>query len=125
MLFYYRHLLTGFSRTTSALANHRRVLRQFTQSPTAPASEPQVWELLAGMGRRIEELEARQAALRYRLIDRVYGVAPPALRGVKRVLLGCRHAWDGLRGLVRSKGRRRCSPISSGCGAAAISGCRS
>lgn len=106
VLFYYRHLPTGFSRTTSAHANHRRVLRQYTRSP---ATEAAVWELVAGMGRRIEELEARQAALRYRLIDRVYGacrLAPPALRGVKRLLLGCRAAWQHLRGLVGRNERR-------------------
>ena len=36
-LFYYRHLVQGFSRQTNAMADHRRVLRQFTKLPGLPA----------------------------------------------------------------------------------------
>ena len=94
-------------------------LAAFTK-PVFPLAETVGWVVTARFVDRIGK--GIRGAPRDALIA---DLAPPGLRGVKRMLLGCRHAWDGLRGLVRSKGRRRCSPISSGCGAAAISGCRS
>jgi glycosyltransferase involved in cell wall biosynthesis len=68
-LFYYRYLQTGFSRQTDTFANHERVLRQFRQHGQAPG---EVWDLLMGMHRRLEELDARQNSLRYRIVDRVH-----------------------------------------------------
>ena len=49
-LFYYRHLPTGFSRTTSPSANYGRVLRQFARLECLPAEDREsLWALLAGL----------------------------------------------------------------------------
>lgn len=72
-LFYYRHLPTGFSRKTDPFANHERVLRQFRRLGQLPESEREaLWDLLAGMHRRVEQLEARQNRLRHRIVDRLH-----------------------------------------------------
>lgn len=71
-LFYYRHLPSGFSRRTNPWANHERVLRQFRQRESLPASEHALlWGLLASLHQRSTELEVRQLSLRYRLADRL------------------------------------------------------
>ena len=73
VLFYYRHLPTGFSRRTSPQANYQRVLRQFVGREQLGSGEAQLlWPLLAGLARRVEELEARQRSRRYRLVDGVH-----------------------------------------------------
>jgi glycosyltransferase involved in cell wall biosynthesis len=79
-LFYYRHLESGFSRTTSGYANHKRVLRQFTRLPRG--EEAILWEALVGFQRRIEQLGARERRLRDRVADRLRS----ALRGLKWLL---------------------------------------
>ncbi len=49
-LFYYRHLPTGFSRTTDQAANRRRVMRQFRHADGLPAHERElVFAALAGL----------------------------------------------------------------------------
>ncbi|MFO0846805.1 MAG: hypothetical protein U0797_31310, partial [Gemmataceae bacterium] len=71
-LFYYRHLPTGFSRVTNPYANRRRVVRQFRDLDRLPPGErAALWELLTGLGQRLERLEARQRGLPYRLADRL------------------------------------------------------
>ena len=97
-IFYYRHLLTGFSRMTDAHRNHQRVLRQFTRMPSLSQAEGvMLWEALAGFGRRLAHLEAKNRSLRYRIVDRLHAVcrvAPWVMRGLKRVLLLLARAGD-------------------------------
>lgn len=74
-LFYYRHLATGFSRTTNAFANQQRVLRQFTHGQAlSDADRRALWNLLTGVHLRLEQLDARQRSLRYRLVDRFHSI---------------------------------------------------
>jgi glycosyltransferase involved in cell wall biosynthesis len=74
-LFYYRHLPTGFSRVTSPFANHERIVRQFRQLERLPRAEREaLWDLLTGVQLRLEQLDARQRLLRYRLVDRFHAV---------------------------------------------------
>jgi glycosyltransferase involved in cell wall biosynthesis len=78
-LFYYRHLESGFSRVTDPFANHERVLRQFRRLEELPVGEREaLWNTLAGLYRRVEQLDARQRSLRYRIADRLHAacVAP-------------------------------------------------
>ncbi len=87
-LFYYRHLESGFSRTTDAHRNRQRVLRQFTRTPP-PLSRAEgvlLWQALAGFHRRVEALEARQGRLRYRLADAAWAAGKLVPRAVRRLL---------------------------------------
>jgi GT2 family glycosyltransferase len=90
-LFYYRHLETGFSRTTAARANHQRVLRQFTRLSSLPRAEGvTLWNALVGFQRRIEQAEARDRSLRHRIADRLHAACrlPPVVRrGLRQLLL--------------------------------------
>ena len=74
-LFYYRHLPTGFSRTTSASANYQRVLRQFARLEWLPAEDREsLWSLLAGLHEQTRALEGRQRSRRYRIADWIAGL---------------------------------------------------
>ena len=74
-LFYYRHLVAGFSRRTNWFANHQRPLRQFTQLPGLPPGEGAVlWTALLGFHLRIEQLTSGPRLLRYRIADALHGV---------------------------------------------------
>ena len=69
-LFYYRHLPTGFSRTTSPSANYGRVLRQFARLEGLPSEDREsLWSLLAGLYEQTQALDARQRSRRYRVAD--------------------------------------------------------
>jgi glycosyltransferase involved in cell wall biosynthesis len=71
-LFYYRHLPTGFSRTTSPSANYGRVLRQFARLEGLLSEDREsLWSLLAGLYEQTRALEARQRSRRYRVADRI------------------------------------------------------
>ena len=69
-LFYYRHLPTGFSRTTSAAANYGRVLRQFARLEWLPPEDREsLWSLLAGLHEQTRALQAGRRSRRYRIAD--------------------------------------------------------
>ncbi|HCG03192.1 MAG TPA: hypothetical protein DEV93_21960, partial [Chloroflexi bacterium] len=69
-LFYYRHLPTGFSRTTSQAANYGRIQRQFARLEWLPAEDREsLWSLLAGLYDQARALEVRQRSRRYRIAD--------------------------------------------------------
>lgn len=71
-LFYYRHLPTGFSRVTNPFANQQRIVRQFRELQRLPPGErAALWNLLTGVHLRLEQLDARQRGLPYRLADRL------------------------------------------------------
>lgn len=123
VLFYYRHLPDGFSRRTRAHANHGRVLRQYTRVGPAGAGAG-VWDLVAGMDRRLAELEARQRSLRYRIVDGIYALAPRVPGGIKRLVLAGVAALGRARQRVRPKGIESCSATCSASGPVATSGCR-
>lgn len=86
-LFYYRHLETGFSRTTDGFANHERILRQFRRLEQVSASDrDMLWNILTGLHRRVEQLDARQKGLPSRLVDRLratVGTIPWAERALR------------------------------------------
>jgi GT2 family glycosyltransferase len=83
-LFYYRHRASGFSRVTDDYRNRQRVLRQFLALDGLPAAERvALWSALVGFQRRLEEADARERLLRYRVVNRLYAL--------------CRRAWVGAR----------------------------
>ncbi len=74
-LFYYRHLPTGFSRTTSPTANYGRVLRQFARLEWLPPEDREsLWSLLAGLHEQTRALQAEHQSRRYRIADWVAGL---------------------------------------------------
>jgi glycosyltransferase involved in cell wall biosynthesis len=88
-LFHYRHLQTGFSRTTDAHANRERVLRQFSRLEQLPVAERELlWASLAGLHRRVEELTARQRCLRYRVVDWLWCPLRNVTRSLKSLMCG-------------------------------------
>ena len=94
-LFYYRHLAAGFSRRTDQMANHRRVLRQFTQLVGLPPGEGEVlWTALIGSHQRLQQLESERTLLRYRIADAVFApfARMPWVTRVVKKLMGARRA---------------------------------
>ena len=72
-LFYYRHRLGGFSRSTNWFANHQRVLRQFAHAGDLPPSESlALWSALLGFYQRHQELSHAPAPRRHRIADGLY-----------------------------------------------------
>ncbi len=89
-LFYYRHLETGFSRTTDHYRNQQRVLRQFYKAGAlSPAEGIALWSALHSMARRNDFLHLVLRSLRYRVADHVHALvsASPAVKRSVRWLL--------------------------------------
>lgn len=70
-LFFYRHIETGFSRTTHAVANHRRVLRAYAQAPRLETGR-MIAELLVPLAvLHRQHPPPGKPPLRHVLVDRV------------------------------------------------------
>lgn len=93
VLFYYRHLSTGFSRSTRAFANQQRVLRAFRSVENLPMAERQlIWAALAGLGQAAEQRAARDRRLPYRVAEGVIAVG-------RQIAQPIRQLWACLTGL--------------------------
>jgi glycosyltransferase involved in cell wall biosynthesis len=99
-LFYYRHLDSGFSRTTKLYLNHQRVLRQFFRANDLPTAERiALWTALASLSKRNDALHLRLTSLRYRVADRIHDFfarSPALKKGVKWLLTTGGQAWHQL-----------------------------
>jgi glycosyltransferase involved in cell wall biosynthesis len=99
-LFYYRHREAGFSRVTDDYRNRQQVLRQFFRIDGLPAAERvALWTALASFQLRIEEFEARDLLLIYRLaawLRRIADNAPRAKRCLKWLLSPVRRTESSL-----------------------------
>jgi GT2 family glycosyltransferase len=115
VLFYYRHLETGFSRVTDSYLNQRRVLRQYFGLDRLPTAEGiALWTALVSLQKRTDALALRLTSLRYRLADGVHALFArvPALKdGVKWLLRSGGKAWQlltaGRAGAERTKRTQR------------------
>ncbi|MFM7150132.1 MAG: glycosyltransferase family 2 protein, partial [Gemmataceae bacterium] len=95
-LFYYRLQPTGFSRTTSPMANHLRVLRQFHRHGAWTENErEELWNLLASTHFQMQEMQSRQRAWRYRMVD--------FLHNWIATVPGCRKTLEWVRSKARMK----------------------
>jgi glycosyltransferase involved in cell wall biosynthesis len=93
VLFYYRHLDSGFSRITSPYRNQRRVLRQFFAADSLSGDDrTALWSGLVGLHQRVEELEEENRQLRRQ-------------GGFRWLLSSSRRAWRLLADVARRSGR--------------------
>jgi hypothetical protein len=75
VLFFYRHLETGFSRITDNYLNERRVLRQYFHINGLPRAEGiALWTALVSLQKRNTALALRLTSLRYRVADNVHNL---------------------------------------------------
>jgi GT2 family glycosyltransferase/glycosyltransferase involved in cell wall biosynthesis len=112
VLFYYRHLETGFSRITDSYLNQRRVLRQYFGLAHLPTAEGiALWTALVGLQKRTDALTSRLTSLRYRVADGVHALfahVPVVKSGVRWLLRSGGRAWKLLTaGASRRPSRRR------------------
>jgi len=111
VLFYYRHLETGFSRITDNYLNQRRVLRQYFQLDRLPTAEGiALWTALVGLQKRTDALALRLTSLRYRVADGVHALfaqVPVLKKGIRWLLRSGGKAWQLLTTGTTLRGRRR------------------
>jgi glycosyltransferase involved in cell wall biosynthesis len=111
VLFYYRHLDTGFSRITDTYLNQRRVLRQYFQLDGLPTAEGiALWTALVGLQKRTDALALRLTSLRYRVADGVHAVfarVPLVKNSLKWLLRSGERAWRLLTSGVGADRRSR------------------
>jgi glycosyltransferase involved in cell wall biosynthesis len=106
-LFSYQDAEVILSRSPERSGSVGRGLHRFRDMDRVLAEERvALWTALAGYQRRLEHLaeqnralQERLGSLRYRIADRVHALlarAPAAKRGLKRLLLASRDAWEAL-----------------------------